>query len=150
MQVGTYNLIATYGGDGGKYYNGAQSTSVPLQIEVGQARGQPSIAIRALSGTPNGQIIPVQLTIANNSTVKDYNIALDGIALRAPGSAGEVKLLTLTPVHVGTLAPGASTVLSLQLRADAPIKKLIITESGTVQDQGGKAYEFSLGQALFP
>jgi hypothetical protein len=150
IQVGTYNLVATYGGDGGKNYTGAQSTSVPLQIEVGQPHGQPSIAITALSGTPNGQIIPVQLTIANNSTVKDYNITLDGIALRAPGSAGEIKLLTPTPVHMGTLAPGALKVLSLQVQADSQIKKLIITENGTVQDQGGKAYEFSLGQALFP
>jgi hypothetical protein len=51
---------------------------------------------------------------------------------------------------MGTLAPGAATVLSLQLQTDSQIKKLIITESGTVQDQVGKAYRFSLGQVIFP
>ncbi len=150
MPLGTYNLIATYGGDGGKNYNGAQSTSVPLLIQVGQAHGQPSIAIRALSGKPDGQMIPVQLVIANNGTVGAYNINLNRITPFASEGVGEAKLLTSTPIHVGTLSPGASTVLSLQLQAASTIKKLILTESGTLQDQAGKGYEFSLGQAIFP
>jgi hypothetical protein len=32
MPVGSYNLVATYGGDGGIHYNGAHSDSVALRI----------------------------------------------------------------------------------------------------------------------
>jgi hypothetical protein len=39
IPVGSYNLIATYGGDGGSRYNGATSNSVPLRIVVGRSRG---------------------------------------------------------------------------------------------------------------
>jgi len=34
IPVGPYNLIATYGGDGGSRYNGATSNSVPLLVVV--------------------------------------------------------------------------------------------------------------------
>jgi len=34
IPVGSYNLVATYGGDGGGHYNGAHSNSVPLRIVV--------------------------------------------------------------------------------------------------------------------
>ena len=37
IPVGSYNLIATYGGDGGSRYNGATSNSVPLRIVVGRS-----------------------------------------------------------------------------------------------------------------
>jgi Bacterial Ig-like domain (group 3) len=46
---GSYNIVATYGGDGGSHYNGAQSDSVPLRI-VGGSRPNPGIAT---SGAPN-------------------------------------------------------------------------------------------------
>lgn len=55
---GSYNLVATYGGDGGIRYNGAQSNSVPLRI-VGESQPRADIAI---SGAPNHQLIPVRLT----------------------------------------------------------------------------------------
>ena len=32
IPAGTHNLVATYGGDGGQYYSGAQSNTVSLQI----------------------------------------------------------------------------------------------------------------------
>ena len=32
FEPGKYNLVATYGGDGGVHYNGAHSNSVPLRI----------------------------------------------------------------------------------------------------------------------
>jgi hypothetical protein len=35
IPIGSYNLVATYGGDGGQRYNGATSNSVALQIEKG-------------------------------------------------------------------------------------------------------------------
>ena len=52
IPVGSYVLVATYGGDNqGKYYNGAQSNTVSLQVQnkLGQSP-QPSLAINATSG----------------------------------------------------------------------------------------------------
>jgi hypothetical protein len=38
IPIGSYNLVATYGGDGGSRYNGATSNSVPVRIVVGRSR----------------------------------------------------------------------------------------------------------------
>jgi hypothetical protein len=58
MAPGSYNLVATYGGDGGIHYTGAQSDSAPLRI-LGESQSRAGIAI---SGAPNHQLIPVRLT----------------------------------------------------------------------------------------
>lgn len=47
IPIGSYNLVATYGGDGGSRYNGATSNSVPLRIVIGRS---PNVAIGATSG----------------------------------------------------------------------------------------------------
>jgi hypothetical protein len=38
IPIGSYNLVATYGGDDGSRYNGATSNSVPVRIVVGRSR----------------------------------------------------------------------------------------------------------------
>jgi hypothetical protein len=38
IAVGSYTLVATYGGDGGNYYNGAQSNTVSLQVKPKASR----------------------------------------------------------------------------------------------------------------
>jgi uncharacterized protein YjbI with pentapeptide repeats len=38
MAAGSYTLVATYGGDGGNYYNGAQSNTVSLEIKPRASR----------------------------------------------------------------------------------------------------------------
>jgi hypothetical protein len=86
IPVGSYNLVATYGGDGGSHYNGAQSSSVPLRV---------------------------RLAITNNRTANVYGINPNGVALRALGGVEEAKLVSSTPVEAGMLAPGASTRLSM-------------------------------------
>jgi hypothetical protein len=58
MAPGSYNLVATYGGDGGIHYTGAQSDSAPLRI-LGESQSRAGIAI---SGAPNHQLIPLRLT----------------------------------------------------------------------------------------
>jgi len=38
MAAGSYTLVATYGGDGGKYYSGAQSNTVSLEVKPTASR----------------------------------------------------------------------------------------------------------------
>jgi hypothetical protein len=38
MAAASYTLVATYGGDGGNYYNGAQSNTVSLEIKPKASR----------------------------------------------------------------------------------------------------------------
>jgi hypothetical protein len=47
IPVGSYNLVATYGGDGGTRYNGAHSDSVPPRITPRVRVPRRKVAIRA-------------------------------------------------------------------------------------------------------
>ncbi len=100
---GSYNMVATYGGDGGIHYNGAQSDSVPLRIVVGGSLPKPSIAVSATRGPRNGELVPVQLTITNNGTANAYHIKLNAISLRPLAGLGKVKLASPTPMKPALL-----------------------------------------------
>jgi len=44
LEPGSYNIVATYGGDGGAHYVGAHSDSVPLRV-IEESRLKPNLAI---------------------------------------------------------------------------------------------------------
>ncbi|MGH9628760.1 MAG: hypothetical protein ACRD7E_10575, partial [Bryobacteraceae bacterium] len=62
---------------------------------------------------------------------------------------GVPTLLNTLPVRIPKLAPG--TITSIVLRLDTPetVKRLALTESGTVYTDGTVPHKFSFGQALF-
>jgi hypothetical protein len=153
IPAGSYVLVATYGGDNqGKYYNGAQSNTVSLQVQtrLGQSP-QPSLAINATSGARHGRSLLVLLTVANQGTAPAVGITLRHIALRSLSGDEKVELLApIPPVMVGNLKPGASTVLTLKLEVPATVNTLRLNERGTFRDAGGKAYELRLEQIVSP
>jgi hypothetical protein len=148
IPVGSYNLVATYGGDGGIYYNGAQSSSVPLRVVVGGSQTKPIVAVSASIESRNNELISVRLIITNNGMVDAHSITLNGIALRTLVGRGEAQVVSPMPIAAGTVAPGASTVVSLQLQVPLTVKKLMLNENGAVRDQSGKVYEFNPGQVI--
>ena len=76
---------------------------------------------------------------------------ISNVALRALAGTGEVRLVEPAfPVHIDTLAPGAFSTISLTLDMPQSVKKLAITESGTVNNGESLPYQFSLGQVIFP
>jgi len=153
IAAGNYILVATYGGDNqGKYYNGAQSNTVSLQVKPGLGGSpHPSLAIQATTGAHNGTSILVSLTVTNNGAAPASGITLKQIGLRSLAGEGEARLLTPTPpVVMGNLKPGASTALTLKLEVPTTVKRLRLNEHGTFHDAEGKVHEFSLEQVLFP
>jgi hypothetical protein len=154
IAAGNYTLVATYGGDNdGKYYNGAQSNTVSLTVNptVGGPPPQASLAIHAEAGARNGLMLLVSLTVTNNGTATASGITLNQIALRTLAGRGDAALFAPTiPVTVGNLRPGASTVLTLELQVPTTIRKLALSENGTLQDGGATVHQFSLGQVVFP
>jgi hypothetical protein len=153
IPAGNYTLVATYGGDNeGKYYVGAQSNTVSLQVETGVGQPpQPKLAIHAATGAHNGTLLIVSLTVTNSGAAPASEIILKQIGLRSLSGDGKVALLAPTlPVTAGNLKPGTSTALTLKLEVPTTVKKLRLNEQGTFRDAGGKVYEFSLEQALVP
>ena len=151
IPLGSYVLVATYGGDNqGRYYNGAQSNTVSLQVQnkLGQSP-QPSLAIHATRGAHDASSLQVFLTVTNQGTAPAVGIDLRQIAVRSLSGNRKVELLTPTPpVMLGKLKPGTSTALTLELEVPANVKKLRLHEHGKFLDGKGKAYEFNLEQVL--
>jgi hypothetical protein len=151
IPVGSYVLVATYGGDNqGKYYNGAQSNTVSLQVQnkLGQSP-QPSLEIQATRGAHDDSSLQVLLTVTNDGTAPALGIDLRQIAVRSLSGNRKVELLAPTPpVMLGNLKPGKSTALTLELEVPANVKKLRLHEHGKFLDGKGKAYEFNLEQVL--
>jgi hypothetical protein len=153
IAVGSYVLVATYGGDNeARYYVGAQSNTVSLQVKPKVGRTpEPRLAIRATTGAHNGTSLLVSLAVTNDGAAPAGEIILKQIALRSLTGEGEVTLLApALPVMIGNLKPGASTALTLKLDVPTTVKKLRLSENGTFHDAEGKIIEFSLEQVLFP
>ncbi len=68
LEPGSYNMVATYGGDGGAHYVGAQSKSVPLRI-IEESRLKPNVAI---SGKPDYQLAGARCSLSRS--IKDLNL----------------------------------------------------------------------------
>jgi hypothetical protein len=157
IPAGSYTLVGTYGGDnpdknGQHHYTGARSNTVSLQVKsnLGGPPPQPSLTIYANPGTPNGNVVPVSLTVINTGNAPATDITLNQIALRTLAGTGDANLLSPSvPLAVGRLQPLQSTVVTLQLQVPAGVKKLSLKEDGTAQD-GGTVYHFSSGQVIFP
>jgi len=153
MAVGSYMLVATYGGDDqGKYYNGAPSNTVSLKVLSGLGSPPPhSIVIRAAIGLRNGTEVPLSLTVTNNGTAPASAITLSQITFHALVGAGTATLVSPSlPLHEGNLQPGQSLTIPLILEMPATVSKLALTEQGTSQDARGTVYQFSTGQVVFP
>jgi hypothetical protein len=58
-------------------------------------------------------------------------------------------LISILPIRIPNLAPGAATSLVLRLNTPESVKRLALTESGTVYTDGTVPHKFSFGQALF-
>jgi hypothetical protein len=154
MATGNYTLEATYGGDNeGCYYNGARSNTVSLTVKerLGGRPPRPRLTVHASAGTRQGTVLPVSLTMTNSSSVIISGVTLNQIELRTLAGTGQASLVSPSvPAVAGGLAPGQSRVVTLELQVPLTVRKLSLNENGAVQDARGTAYQFSLGQVIFP
>lgn len=143
--AGHYNLLATYGGDDGVYYEGAQSNTVAVVIQ--SQVEQPTLAIDAAMGASGETPQPVLLTVRNPGAAEDAAITLSQISLRTLSGSGEATLVSPVPIVVGSLAPGESRTVTVLVQVPATVRKLALTENGSFQT-GAATYQFSEGQVV--
>lgn len=100
----------------------------------------------------NGSQMALPITITNTGSDQANDIELTQISARTLTGSGAVTVNSPTfPISVGTLAPGGSTVVTLQLTIPPSVKKISLTEDGSVASGiSGPLDRFSLGQVLFP
>ncbi len=76
---------------------------------------------------------------------------INKVTFRTLGGTGSVSLAAPAfPVSVGNLPVGTSTTLALALNVPSTVTKFSITENGTMQDDSGKVYKYSIAQIVFP
>jgi hypothetical protein len=153
LAVGSYSLVGTYGGDNqGKYYCGAMSNTVSLGITPKLGGPPPqSIAINAATGLRNGTQVSVFLTVTNSGATPANAITLNQITFRTLAGTGNAALVSPSvPLLAGSLQPGESNTIVLNLQIPMSVQKLALSENGTFQDAGGTVLQFSHGQAIFP
>jgi hypothetical protein len=154
IPAGTYTLVAVYGGDNaGQYYNGTQSNNtvmLTVNTSLGAAPPQPSLAISAVADPRNGTTMKVTLTLTNNGTAALKGITLNQVGLRTRAGSGQAMLTSpLLPFTVGDLAPGAASIVMLQLQVPESVRRLAISESGIFKDYLGTSYAINPGQVIF-
>jgi hypothetical protein len=154
VPVGSYSLVATYGGDNqGLYYNGARSNTISLTVSpgLGGPISQPSLSFLAVPGGRTGARVPIFLTVTNNGTAPASAVTLNQIALNILVGRGQVRLISPTlPLAIGRLQPGESTVLTFTLKLPRTVENLSLVEIGTLQDSSGNVYHFNPGQMIVP
>ncbi len=99
----------------------------------------------------NGTRLDAQLTIHNSGTKEFTSLEIGKLALRVLAGAGEARLVEPAfPIHIDNLTPGAFHTIALTLDVPQSVKKLALSESGTVNNGESSPYRFSLGQVIFP
>lgn len=151
---GGYTIVATYGGDNqGLYYNGNQSNVVALTVHgaVGEPLPMPDLAVAASPGPRNGAVVPVSLKLTNNGAAAARVVTLNQIQFRTIAGAGQATLISPSlPLVAGDLAPGASTVITLQVEVPQTVRRISISEGGIFTDASGATRTFSPGQTIIP
>jgi hypothetical protein len=124
---------------------------VPAPAQPGQPAPQPvtKVSINVANVSRNGTRADVQLAIQNSGTTEITSVEISGIGLRTLAGAQQASLLDPLPIHVGKLAQGAATPMVVHLDVPNDVKRLELTESGTVTTRENSSYKFSIGQAIF-
>jgi hypothetical protein len=106
--------------------------------------GTPRLSGR-VSGTGPDGTIDIQIT---NSGASAFDVVIDQVGFRTLAGAGTVSLGAPLPIRLGDLGPGQTVILTLPLVLPPGVTRFSIAESGSLRDAGGRAYRFSMGQAV--
>lgn len=114
------------------------------------ANGQPRIVAKLVGAT---LLAPerwaVTLLLSNQGGGTASNVALLNVTGRILAGSGQVSLVEPAPA-VGDLAPGTSTTLQLQLNVPVSVRKVALSETGTLSVASGATVKFSAAQVFYP
>lgn len=126
----------------------ADSTAASGQLVVD---GNPRIVGRlgAASQLTRGQWT-VSVEFTNNGGGIARNVSIGQVSFRTLVGAGNVTLATPAfPQFLGDLQPGSAKTLQFVINVPVSVKKISLTESGTLHVESGGTFAFSSAQAFF-
>ena len=98
----------------------------------------------------HGTAIDAAFTVTNSGTTVADTVTISQISLVALAGSGQTVLLSpLLPIVTDGLLPGTAFTAAVRLNVPATVKKLQVTENGTVQI-GSSLQQFSSSQVIFP
>jgi hypothetical protein len=117
----------------------------------GQAFGMPRISATIAGQSQSGTTLTATLQITNDGTGAADQVWIKQIGLRTLSGTGTVTLTgPLLPVSAGNLSIGASTAVTLTLNVPATVKKLSLTEKGSLQNFTGSTFGFAGTEVIYP
>jgi hypothetical protein len=127
------------------------SAEATTQVNSDNACGPPSLSGTASVNSFSGGTLSLNVQLTDTGTGDAQNTLINQLTFRTMGGTGTVTLATPgLPISVGNLPVGTSTTLTLTLNVPSTVTKFSITENGTMQDDLGKLYNYSIGQVVFP
>jgi hypothetical protein len=124
------------------------SATAPPTILPGLSVG---LSIQAGSVARSGTQLGIPLTITNKSSVSTNSVQIAHLGIRAVPGSDDVQIESPSlPREIGVLAPGATTTITVHLNVPPEVKKILLTENGTIQIGNLVPYKFSFGQVIFP
>jgi hypothetical protein len=134
-------------GNPGPGCNWASATAPPTNLP-GLSIG---LSIQAGSVARSGTQLGIPLTITNKSSLSTNSVQITHLGVRTVPGSDEIRLESPSlPREIGVLAPGATTTITVHLNVPSEVKKISLTENGTVQIGNLVPYKFSFGQVIFP
>lgn len=117
--------------------------------------GIPKIAGKIMAKGRNASgVYFVDLQVTDTGTGHARNFKITKLVLKTLSGSGTVSYNTALspalPLTIGNLDAGASTMIRLYLNVPTIVTKFSVTESGTMQDVIGTAFNYAIGQAVIP
>jgi len=127
------------------------SAEASTEVASTAACGPPSLSGTASVTSFSGGTLTLSLQLTDTGTGDAQNTLINQLTFRTLGGTGNVTLAApRLPISAGNLPVGTSNTLLLTLNVPSTVTKFSIRENGTMQDDSGKAYSYSIGQLVIP
>ena len=113
--------------------------------------GQPSLSGAVAGKSASGSTMTLVLQLTNTGVGMAQSIVINQIVPRTLSGSGTVTVVSPTaPVSEGSLVVGASTTASVILNVPSTVTRFSLTENGSMQDNVGKTFSYSIAQTIIP
>jgi uncharacterized repeat protein (TIGR01451 family) len=145
----TFTYRAT---DGIRYWSAGgifESTDATVTVTVTpRIVAPPRIVVRLLGATNGGRTVTLEVANTGGSTAA--SVAIDQVTPFRLLGRGSVTLQTPLPIAVGTLAPGQTRTITMQLAADPRVLAYLLVEAGRFVNEAGSTQRFGGLQIVTP
>ncbi len=133
------------------YYKGNPVTTGPMAPWPTVPPVQTAIYADPATGTNENEVV-VPLVIVNNGTDAITALELSQLRVQTLAGSGQAAIISSDFGLPGgsDFVPGASNKVSVRLRVPTTVRKLKLTETGSLASETGSGYQFSSAQIVFP